>query len=129
MNQSLLLIIGLVIGLYGGLTISSLIKPNQKFSTEPSFSTLESMYEQYMDDLIEKQEEIRQELALLESRYKQVKQYQKQSNNAVVESSKSQKVIRLLNQGRDLTEIARELGIGIGEVEMILQLTNNKNMH
>lgn len=97
---------------------------------ENNFSSLENVFDQYMDELNQKQEEIITLISKWE--VKQQQQIQRQQTNKLnvtpqKTDSKSALVLELLDKGHDHEQIAQRLGIGKGEVKLISQLKNNKN--
>lgn len=127
LERFLFLFIGIFIGLFGGITISNFVNPFQQRSGQFSFSTLESIFEQYIDELSEKQEEFRDELLKWKMEFEEMRKTLVKSENESTEFSKSELVIDLLNEGYNLEQVAKKLGIGKGEVELIGQLKNSEH--
>lgn len=128
MSQSLVFLIGLTIGLFGGIIIKTLFSLNAKESPYPSeLDTFEAILEQYMQELDTKQREIQQVLTKLET-YQPSSGLNKQTYSPVYQA-KAEKVLAMLNQGYNYAEIAQKLGLGTGEVELIHQLKNNEIAH
>ena len=127
MDRFLFLFIGIVLGLFGGITISNFINPFQQKTGQFSFSTLESIFEQYIDELSDKQEEIRHELLKWKQEFEEMRKKLVKNDIESTEFSKSELVIDLINEGYDLEQVAKRLGIGKGEVELISQLKNSEH--
>lgn len=137
------LITGLIIGVICGVAIGGINKSNSfNSSHDHNFITLENIFEQYMSELNQKQEEIVTLITKFEIKQKQ----QKQAEQSIVEqpsvksrpskkqpsvppnqNSKRELVLDLLAKGHDQEQIAQRLGIGKGEVQLIAQLKNSKN--
>lgn len=127
MDGVLLLLIGLVVGFIGGISLyPHLTVKENKSNDETNFATLEKIFEQYMDALTEKHEEIMREIDEWETR---IVRMTNQKQGQEVHADKREQVIELLNQGYTTTTIAQKLGIGVGEVELISQLKNNQIKH
>ncbi len=117
MDPLVLLLLGIIIGLVISLAYLNFKKPTQHQHAS-DFAALEAMFEQFMEELEEKQQEFRAEIAECEQQGKMVR--------TQPPSGKHQKVLDLFAQGKDATSIARQLGIGRGEVDLIIQLKSHQ---
>jgi len=81
------------------------------------------MVEEAIEQLEQRQAEI---LAEIEQQHQALLELQKQIMSSFIpESKKSPKVLAVLElaaQRRDVEDIAKKLGLGVGEVELILEL-------
>jgi preprotein translocase subunit Sss1 len=121
-----------LLGLASGLLISLIsnnrtgerdVKPD--FQTE--FKAYDALFEEYMDQLIMKQQEIQQEIEKWKRNARQV--LRPSRNDFRINQAKAGQVLELLNQGYNTAEVAQKLGLGIGEVELIRQLKNSEITH
>lgn len=93
--------------------------------TRPStdFSVLEMMVEEAIEQLEQRQEEI---LAEIEQQHQALLELQKQIISSFLPAQqKSPKVLAVLElaaQNQDASSIAKKLGLGLGEVQLILEL-------
>ncbi len=128
MDRFLFFIVGTILGLFGGFSISNFFNSRQiNQDNQLNFTMLESVFEQYIDELSKKQEEIKSQL--LKWKLELDETYKNLAKNKVgnTKFSKSELVIDLMEEGYKAEEIAKKLGIGKGEVELIFQLKNNEH--
>lgn len=120
-------IITLLLGIILGVLLLYILKPSYFNQTKtPDFTSLEVMFEQFIDEMDNKQEQFRQEIAEKETALKRL---QMEIERSVKDSTVSPKVLKvqsLYEEGHGVQEIAQKLGIGQGEVELILNLEKQK---
>jgi len=100
-----------------------LIRPGLFARPNLDYSVMEMMVEEAINQLEERQQAI---LAEIEEQQRILLQLQDQIVKSFLpESHKSPKVLAVLElaaQGKDVAEVAKKLGLGLGEVELILEL-------
>ena len=104
-----------------------LIRPGLFARPHLDYSVLEMMGEEALNQLEERQQAI---LAEIEEQQRILLQLQDQIVKSFLpESHKSPKVLAVLElaaQGKDVAEVAKKLGLGLGEVELILELNKGE---
>lgn len=128
MDELVVLLIGLVVGFFMGIVVMKVFISPESNNYEQNYATLESVYEQYITELDEKHSAILADIKQSQVQFAVTnkntmgKQPVIQMNKEL--SAKSQAVCELLDQGNDINGIAKQLGLGKGEVELILHLKN-----
>lgn len=104
-----------------------LIRPGLFARPNLDYSVMEMMVEEAINQLEERQQAI---LAEIEEQQRILLQLQDQIVKSFLpESHKSPKVLAVLElaaQGKDVAEVAKKLGLGLGEVELILELNKGE---
>ena len=100
-----------------------LLRPGLFTRPNTDFSVLEVMVEEALEQLEQRQAEI---LAEIEEQHNALLELQKQILSSFFpepqQSPKVLAVLELASQGKDVEQIAKKLGLGVGEVELILEL-------
>lgn len=103
-----------------------LLRPGLFTRPNTDFSVLEVMVEEALEQLEQRQAEI---LAEIEEQHNALLELQKQILSSFFpepqQSPKVLAVLELASQGKDVEQIARKLGLGVGEVELILELNKD----
>lgn len=103
-----------------------LLKPGLFTRPNTDFSVLEVMVEEALEQLEQRQAEI---LAEIEEQHNALLELQKQILSSFFpepqQSPKVLAVLELASQGKDVEQIAKKLGLGVGEVELILELNKD----
>lgn len=103
-----------------------LLRPGLFTRPNTDFSVLEVMVEEALEQLEQRQAEI---LAEIEEQHNALLELQKQIVSSFFpEPQQSPKVLAVLElalQGKDVEQIAKKLGLGVGEVELILELNKD----
>jgi DNA-binding NarL/FixJ family response regulator len=111
------------LGIIAAVLVLFLLRPGLFARPNLDFSVLELMVEEAIEQLEQRQAEI---LAEIEQQHQALLELQKQIMSSFIpESKKSPKVLAVLElaaQRRDVEDIAKKLGLGVGEVELILEL-------
>ncbi len=85
------------------------------------------MFEDAMDELESRQEQFLQEV---QERHQKLLDLQHQLNTTLAphqaKSPKVLAVLQLAEQGEDISSIAKQLGLGVGEVQLIMELNNDR---
>ncbi len=118
MSQFLVFSIGLLIGLFGGMVISSQFTMSKKHDFENEYNAFTAIFDQYVDELSQKQAAIQQDLKQLETKIPDL-----------ARQPRTQQVLDLINLGYSTAQVAKKLEMGIGEVELICQLVNCEISH
>lgn len=110
-----------------GMIVAVLIRPGLFARPNLDYSVMEMMVEEAINQLEERQQAI---LAEIEEQRRILLQLQDQIVKSFLpESHKSPKVLAVLElaaQGKDVAEVAKKLGLGLGEVELILELNKGE---
>jgi hypothetical protein len=100
-----------------------LFRPGLFTRPQNDYAMLEMMIDEAIEQLEKRQQEI---LAEIEQQHQALLELQKQILSSYMpEPQKSPKVLAVLElvaQGLDVADIAKKLGLGLGEVELILEL-------
>ncbi|NLM40798.1 MAG: DUF2802 domain-containing protein [Firmicutes bacterium] len=103
-----------------------LLRPGLFTRPNTDFSVLEVMVEEALEQLEQRQAEI---LAEIEEQHNALLELQKQILSSFFpepqQSPKVLAVLELASQGKDVEQIAKKLGLGVGEVELILELNKD----
>lgn len=103
-----------------------LLRPGLFTRPNTDFSVLEVMVEEALEQLEQRQAEI---LAEIEEQHNALLELQKQILSSFFpepqQSPKVLAVLELASQGLDVEQIAKKLGLGVGEVELILELNKD----
>jgi len=127
-NETLVFIVGLVCGwLLSLLSGNYLREKAEKQDFQSQLKTYDTIFEQYLDMLTEKQEEIRQEIQTWVANAR--KQPRQLEDDFRINEAKAGEVLELVRQGYNTVEIAEKLRLGVGEVELIKQLKNSEITH
>ncbi len=91
--------------------------------SKQDFSLFETMFEDAMDELERRQEQFLREV---QTRHQELLELQHKLNTAFAptqaKSPKVLAVLQLAEQGDEVASIAKQLGLGVGEVELIMDL-------
>ncbi len=141
-------LVTLFLGLLLGLLVLYILQPGFFVKNPREFQTLETMFEQFMEEMDEKQEAWRDEylrccehLALMESRLQKAAAASSgQAQPDVVNKTTTAKadsqhrvlsqihtIESLAEQDVPVSEIAQRLGLGTGEVSLVLGLKNHRH--
>lgn len=117
------------LGIAVALVVLFVLRPGLFTRPQTDFTMLEIMMEEAITQLEEKQAEI---LAEIEAKQKALLALQEEIMRSFVppEQQKSPKVIAVLElakEKQDVPSIAKRLGLGVGEVELILELNKGDN--
>jgi len=127
-SEVLIFLLGLVCGwLICLLSGNHLREQAEKQDFQSQLKTYDTIFEQYVDQLTEKQEEIRKEIQTWLQNAKRVAG--QPSRGFRINQEKANQVLELINQGYNTVEVAQKLGLGVGEVELIQQLKNSEITH
>jgi len=111
------------LGIATTVLVLFLLKPALFTRPNTDYSVLEMMVEEAINQLEERQGEI---LAEIEEQHQALLELQKQiASSFIPEYQQSPKVLAVLElaaQNKDVADIAKKLGLGLGEVELILEL-------
>lgn len=111
------------LGIATTVLVFFLLKPALFTRPNTDYSVLEMMVEEAINQLEERQGEI---LAEIEEQHQALLELQKQiASSFIPEYQQSPKVLAVLElaaQNKDVADIAKKLGLGLGEVELILEL-------
>ncbi len=135
-------IIVLLLGVILGVGVVFLLRPQLFVGRGQDFSMLEAMYDQMVEDLEEREQRLHVQIEEWERRIREARSTDKgfSSNrptgspmpveagegDRVSQSSKVGAVAELLEQGCEPLAVAKRLGIGRGEVELIMRLREPK---
>ncbi|WP_461368014.1 DUF6115 domain-containing protein [Candidatus Darwinibacter acetoxidans] len=116
------------LGIATTVLVFFLLKPALFTRPNTDYSVLEMMVEEAINQLEERQGEI---LAEIEEQHQALLELQKQIVSSFIpeyqQSPKVLAVLELAAQNKDVADIAKKLGLGLGEVELILEL-NKESM-
>lgn len=111
------------LGIATTVLVFFLLKPALFTRPNTDYSVLEMMVEEVINQLEERQGEI---LAEIEEQHQALLELQKQIVSSFIpeyqQSPKVLAVLELAAQNKDVADIAKKLGLGLGEVELILEL-------
>ncbi|HBG08645.1 MAG: DUF6115 domain-containing protein [Limnochordia bacterium] len=111
------------LGIATTVLVFFLLKPALFTRPNTDYSVLEMMVEEAINQLEERQGEI---LAEIEEQHQALLELQKQIVSSFIpeyqQSPKVLAVLELAAQNKDVADIAKKLGLGLGEVELILEL-------
>lgn len=111
------------LGIATTVLVLFLLKPALFTRPNTDYSVLEMMVEEAINQLEERQGEI---LAEIEEQHQALLELQKQIVSSFIpeyqQSPKVLAVLELAAQDKDVADIAKKLGLGLGEVELILEL-------
>jgi len=111
------------LGIATTVLVLFLLKPALFTRPNTDYSVLEMMVEEAINQLEERQGEI---LAEIEEQHQALLELQKQIVSSFIpeyqQSPKVLAVLELAAQNKDVADIAKKLGLGLGEVELILEL-------
>lgn len=111
------------LGIATTVLVFFLLKPALFTRPNTDYSVLEMMVEEAINQLEERQGEI---LAEIEEQHQALLELQKQIVSSFIpeyqQSPKVLAVLELAAQDKDVADIAKKLGLGLGEVELILEL-------
>ena len=111
------------LGIATTVLVFFLLKPALFTRPNTDYSVLEMMVEEAINQLEERQGGI---LAEIEEQHQALLELQKQiASSFIPEYQQSPKVLAVLElaaQNKDVADIAKKLGLGLGEVELILEL-------
>lgn len=131
MNQLMMFSLGLIIGIVIGVLGSNFSRTSKtKYQVQQDFATMEDMFEQFMGELEGKYQAILAEITEQEGTLKELyrgvlvtevtEQITEDDSNK--ESPKVTAIRQLLNQGCSAETVAKQLGIGQGEVLLMMEL-------
>ncbi len=114
------------LGIATTVLVFFLLKPALFTRPNTDYSVLEMMVEEAINQLEERQGEI---LAEIEEQHQALLELQKQIVSSFIpeyqQSPKVLAVLELAAQNKDVADIAKKLGLGLGEVELILELNKD----
>lgn len=117
------------LGIATTVLVFFLLKPALFTRPNTDYSVLEMMVEEAINQLEERQGEI---LAEIEEQHQALLELQKQiASSFIPEYQQSPKVLAVLElaaQNKDVADIAKKLGLGLGEVELILELNKESKV-
>lgn len=123
----------LSLGLAFGILLIYLLRPALFVRQKADFAALEAMFEEFIEELDTKQELFREEIEQFRQEFADKEKQLDQRlaslispSPANIPSPKVRAVLELAQEGIDEVDIAKKLGLGKGEVQLILEL-NRKN--
>ncbi len=123
LDQLVLLLLGIIVGLMVGLVLLYYKRPvSGQNRIDADYAAVEQMFDQLMTELEEKHQTILQELSDWEQKFHSMQGEVETKDRHEQRSPKSTAVLELDRQGLAPLEIAKRLGIGQGEVDLVLQL-------
>lgn len=115
-----------LLGIALAVVVLFVTRPGLFTRTKQDFSLFETLFEDAMDELEERQQQLLQEV---QERHQALLELQSQLNTALgptkARSPKVLAVLQLAEEGDDIPVIAKQLGLGVGEVELILELNKD----
>lgn len=112
-----------MLGIALAVVILFLIRPGMFTRSSPDFTLFEVMFEESMAELEKKHEAV---LAEIEEQRQSLVELQKQILTTIMpgqtQSPKVLAVLELAAEEQDVEKIAKKLGLGLGEVQLILTL-------
>lgn len=115
-----------LLGMALAVVVLFVTRPALFTRSKQDFSLFETMFEDAMDELERRQQQFLQEV---QARHQALLDLQHKLNIALAPSqSKSPKVLAVLQlaeRSDDIASIAKQLGLGVGEVELILELNKD----
>lgn len=145
MSQLMMFLLGLIVGIVIGVLGTNLWRVSStRFKIDQEFATLEDTFEQFMEELDQKYQKIVEEIAEREAKLytlynniqsktekmsqdKRAVSNQPKNRKTKSSTSKIQNIKALLAEGQIPESVAKQLGIGKGEVELLLRLENMQN--
>lgn len=129
MEFFIVFLLGIMLGLVGLF----LVRPNLFVKQPPNFSLLEDLADELIGRIEEKEKELDAKYAEIMQTINQEEQRLMQISEKILQavkqgdltSPKVKAVIELKQEGCDARTIAKRLGLGLGEVELILSLNDS----